>query len=100
MWNLFKSKKEQRASAFVKKSFNLNSTQGRSLLTNSINLLVEVSMLYERNVDVSKVEKELIKNLNIFLAEKVTHNTLSKKGERRRLSQELQSLKSIAYKAK
>lgn len=99
MWNLLKSKTEKKASALVKKGFNLNSNQGRTLLSNSMLLLDELKTLYKENADVSKVEKELIENLSIFLAEKINHNTLLDKKERRRLDQKLQLLKSIAFKA-
>ena len=103
MWP-FKSEKEQKRSNLVKKKFNLNSNQGRNLLANSMSLIAKLRMLYEKSpnlkAEISQTEKDLIENLSIFLAEKITHNTLNKEGERRRLSQELQSLKSIAYKAK
>lgn len=113
MWNFLKSKTEKKASALVKKGFNLNSNQGRSLLTNSIELISKLNLLYEehrikteREEDTSRLtarilekEKSLLANLKIFLSESFTHEDINHKKQRQRISQKLQSLRSIAFKA-
>ena len=68
MWNFLKSKTEKKASALVKKGFNLNSNQGRSLLTNSIELISKLNLLYEEHrIKTEREEKKFEEEKKIIL---------------------------------